>query len=134
MPKHLRVLFLIIGISRLQGMALRLVNERSGVTMTELAAQMGSINSQLTGIITALRGKGLVAREWNPDNRRVVNVMPTTQGLAVIQRNIATVASRYEAQLGSLTPAEQTQLLKKLQGSVSLLEKADILTAGTALL
>lgn len=134
MPRHLRVLFLIIGISRLQGMALRLVNERSGITMTELAAQMGSINSQLTGIITALKGKGLVARGLNPDNRRVVNVMPTTQGLAVIQRNIAAVASRYEAQLGSLTPAEQAQLLKKLQGSVSLLEKADILTAGTALL
>ncbi|WDF83231.1 MarR family transcriptional regulator [Lacticaseibacillus pabuli] len=110
MPKHLRVLFLIIGISRLQGMALRLVNERSGITMTELAAQMWSTNSQLTGIITALEGKGLVARERNPDNRRVVNVMPTTQGLAVIQRNIAAVASRYEAQLGSLTPAEHEEV------------------------
>lgn len=116
-----------LGLTRLQGLALRSVNQRPGITMTELAQQIGITNPQLTRIVTTLEDRGLVKREHNPENRRVVNVQSTEQGVALIAQNVEAVAARYDQALQTLTPAEQTTLVRDLQTSMRLMKKAGIL-------
>ncbi|KRN18681.1 MarR family transcriptional regulator [Lacticaseibacillus camelliae] len=116
-----------LGLTRLQGLALRSVNQRPGITMTELAQQIGITNPQLTRIVTTLEDRGLVKREHNPENRRVVNVQSTEQGVALIAQNVEAVAARYDQALQTLTPAEQTTLVRDLQTSMRLMTKAGIL-------
>lgn len=118
-----------LGLTRLQGMALRFVNAQPGITMTELAMQIGITNPQLTRIVTTLEGRGLMRREHNPQNRRVVNVQSTDKGVALIAQNVKAVAARYDRALQTLTPAEQQALIKDLQASMRLMKKAGIISS-----
>jgi len=115
------------GLTELQDFTLRTVNDKPGITMTQLSTKIGITNSQLTRIITTLEKAGLVKREHNTENRRIVNVQSTSAGLDLIQQNINAVAKRYDEQLQQLSEAEQKALISSLQTSLELLNKAGIL-------
>ncbi|KRM72102.1 MarR family winged helix-turn-helix transcriptional regulator [Lacticaseibacillus brantae] len=118
-------------LTQLQGFVLRTVNNQPGLTMSQLSSQIGITNSQLTRLIATLESMDLVRREHNPDNRRIVNVQSTPTGLNLIEHNIAAVALRYDGLLQQLSSKEQTTLIESLKTSLTLLEKAGILTTDT---
>ncbi|GAA0281032.1 MarR family transcriptional regulator [Cryptosporangium japonicum] len=54
--------------------------------MTELAAYLGLDKSTLSGLVDRAEKRGLLAREKNPDDRRVVDVFMTPAGSELADR------------------------------------------------
>ncbi|WP_459128775.1 MarR family transcriptional regulator [Guggenheimella bovis] len=73
-------------ISRKQLYAMSVLNERGQMNMTQLAQGVGVSNQQLTKIVDVLVQKGMIQRSYNPNNRRVVLVHLTDEGVNYITR------------------------------------------------
>ena len=119
-------------LTRLQMVALQTINKHAGITMSQLSALLGIKKSQLTGIVNVLEKRGLAQREHNPENRRVVNVQRTDKGQAVIAKNVRLIEARTSAGLNTLDEVEQQSLIKHLQISIDLMNKAGIIHADGA--
>jgi DNA-binding MarR family transcriptional regulator len=94
----------------------------SPLPMNELAILLGCDNSNVTGLVDRLEARGLVARQANPDDRRVKTVVLTTAGTRLRARLLEHV-SRPPAGFERLSPAEQRQLrdlLRRLLGDDSV--------------
>ncbi|WP_298177059.1 MarR family transcriptional regulator [Saccharomonospora sp.] len=68
------------------------VLEAPGITVTELARQLGMQQSNVSTAVRALVGRGLVARQRCPEDRRVTRLSPTEKSLAA-RESIDTVWS-----------------------------------------
>src|ERR687887_832141 len=69
-----------VGLSPVQGMALRHLQSDQPRTMSELAAALKCDNSNVTGIVDRLEAAGLVERRPAPHDRRVKTVVATALG------------------------------------------------------
>jgi len=74
--------------------------------MGELAEALGTGVSTVTGIVDRLVDHGLVVREEDPRDRRVVYGIPTPQGLALIDRLVLETRERFTALLVNLSDEE----------------------------
>ena len=74
--------------------------------MGELAEALGTGVSTVTGIVDRLVDHGLVVREEDPRDRRVVYGLPTPEGLALIDRLMLATRERLAALLVNLTDEE----------------------------
>jgi len=81
----------------------------SPLPMNELAAVLACDNSNVTGLVDRLAARGLVARQANPDDRRVKRVVLTTAGTSLRGQLLERVG-RPPAGFERLSPAEQRQL------------------------
>jgi DNA-binding MarR family transcriptional regulator len=81
----------------------------SPLPMNELAGLLGCDNSNVTGLVDRLQARGLVARQANPDDRRVKTVVLTTAG-SRLRAQLAQRVSRPPVGYERLSPAEQRQL------------------------
>jgi DNA-binding MarR family transcriptional regulator len=77
--------------------------------MNELAAVLACDNSNVTGLVDRLEARGLVARQPNPEDRRVKTVVPTTAGTRMRSELLERIAQP-PAGLANMAPAEQRQL------------------------
>jgi DNA-binding MarR family transcriptional regulator len=77
--------------------------------MNELAGLLGCDNSNVTGLVDRLQARGLVARQANPDDRRVKTVVLTTAG-SRLRAQLAQRVSRPPVGYERLSRAEQRQL------------------------
>ncbi|MFC6171114.1 MarR family winged helix-turn-helix transcriptional regulator [Loigolactobacillus jiayinensis] len=117
------------GLTRLQAIALRNVYKHPGITMTELAKTIGITRPQLTRIISILEERGLVRRQHNEENRRIVNVYRTEKGEAVVKQHMQLVQQRIQAQIDTLGVKDRETLSLSLQTSINLMVKANIIKA-----
>lgn len=104
-----------LGLTPAQGRALRTV-ARTGepLRMGELAERMGIVPRSATSLVDALVTAGLVVREADPDNRRVVLVRLSPGGQDV-QDRMARARTQAAARILSPLSAEQAgQLLALL--------------------
>jgi DNA-binding MarR family transcriptional regulator len=81
----------------------------SPLPMNELAAVLACDNSNVTGLVDRLEARGLVARQANPDDRRVKRVVLTAAGSRLRDQLLEHVG-RPPAGIERLSPAEQRQL------------------------
>jgi DNA-binding MarR family transcriptional regulator len=81
----------------------------SPLPMNELAAVLACDNSNVTGLVDRLEARGLVARQPNPDDRRVKRVVLTTAGTRMRMELLDRIAQP-PAGLANMAPAEQRQL------------------------
>jgi MarR family transcriptional regulator, organic hydroperoxide resistance regulator len=81
----------------------------SPLPMNELAAVLACDNSNVTGLVDRLEARGLVARQANPDDRRVKRVVLTAAGGRLRDQLLERVG-RPPAGIERLSPAEQRQL------------------------
>lgn len=89
---------------------LRLLNRTPGISQQELARRLQMHASRLVAVIDALEERGLVARETNPDDRRIHRLRLSAAGgeaLAAIGRVART---HEEAMCAGLSEAERAQL------------------------
>ena len=103
-----------------------LVTFTDGLTMTELANKLGVSKGNVTGVVRGLRERGLVDRNRQRTDRRVLRVVITPHGKAEWDRMQAEYRRVVEAMLHGL-PADQarhlTSALIRLQ---QVLDDADI--------
>ena len=90
----------------------------SPLPMNELAAVLACDNSNVTGLVDRLEARGLVARQANPDDRRVKRVVLTTAGIRLRDQLLESVG-RPPAGFRRLSPAEQLQLRDLLRRVVA---------------
>ena len=81
----------------------------SPLPMNELAAVLACDNSNVTGLVDRLEARGLVARQANPDDRRVKRIVLTAAGSRLRDQLLERVG-RPPAGIERLSPAEQRQL------------------------
>ena len=97
----------LAGLSPAQASALGTVSRRDGLTLGELAAAEQVQPPTVTRLVTSLENAGLVARETDGTDRRVVRVTITAEGRRALQR-IRTLKNAYlTRRLAALDPAEQ---------------------------
>ena len=85
--------------------------ERSGPRrLTALAVQEGVTQPAMTQLIARLQDSGLVRREADPADGRVVQVRLTDQGREMLARRRAVRAERLAGILARISPADLTAL------------------------
>ena len=85
--------------------------ERSGPRrLTGLAVQEGVTQPAMTQLIARLEGSGLVRREADPDDGRVVQVWLTDQGRDTLARRRAVRAERLAVILDRISPEDRAAL------------------------
>ncbi len=99
----------LAGLSPAQASALGTLNRLGNPTLGELAAAEQVQPPTATRLVTTLESAGLVARETDGDDRRVVRVRITAEGRRNLQR-IRTLKNAYlTRRLAALDPAERAQ-------------------------
>jgi DNA-binding MarR family transcriptional regulator len=97
----------LAGLSPAQASALGTVNRLASPTLGELAAAEQVQPPTVTRLVTSLESAGLVAREIDGIDRRVVRVRITTEGRRNLQR-IRTLKNAFVTRrLAAMDPAEQ---------------------------
>ena len=108
----------LAGLSPAQASALGTVNRLSNPTLGELAAAEQVQPPTVTRLVASLETAGLVARETDEGDRRVVRVKITAEGRRNLQRIRSLKNAYLNRRLAALDPAEQ-QLAESM---TSLLE------------
>jgi DNA-binding MarR family transcriptional regulator len=98
-------------IPRSELLAVLLLQRRSDMTMCELAEDLGAPLSTATGIGSRLVRRGLVSRDRDPDDRRIIRVRLTAQGRALAVRLRKHVDSLIQHVTSALTEEELAQLI-----------------------
>jgi len=97
----------LAGLSPAQASALGTVNRLTSPTLGELAAAEQVQPPTVTRLVTSLESAGLVTREVDGADRRVVRVQVTAEGRRTLQR-IRTLKNAYlTRRLAALEPVEQ---------------------------
>ncbi|GAA0433627.1 hypothetical protein Aca07nite_01750 [Actinoplanes capillaceus] len=82
--------------------------------VTELAAYLGLDKSTMSGLIDRAERRGLLAREKNPNDGRVVDVFLTPAGHELTQRLYGEARAILAPELDRLRPDQREQLLALL--------------------
>lgn len=83
--------------------------------MGELARRVAVTEKTITGIVDRLERDGLVQRERDPADRRVVHVSLSPAGAALWRRIDAEITRKLVAFLGLLEPGDRRDLLRILE-------------------
>jgi DNA-binding MarR family transcriptional regulator len=95
--------------------------DRSGPTrLTALAVREGVTQPAMTQLISRLQDSGLVSREPDPDDGRVVRVVITDEGRAVLAARRAERAERLAALLARISPEHRAALAAALPAMEAL--------------
>ncbi len=91
-------------------------------TPAELADLAHVTRATMTGLVDTLERDGLVKREPDPDDRRMMSVTLTPKGQALLETILPPHFKRMAALMGSLTEAERktlVDLLKKIRSQAA---------------
>ncbi len=88
------------------------IGQRESCIMREVSEHLQVAVSTMTGIIDKLEDKGLVRRERNDEDRRIVRVILTGKGRKVHQSNVENYMELSRRMLQSLNESEQDVYLE----------------------
>lgn len=83
--------------------------------MTDLAAHLGLDKSTMSGLVDRAERRGLLARDKNPQDGRVVDVFATPAGLELIHRLLMEFRREMAPATERLTPEQRDQLTRLLE-------------------
>jgi DNA-binding MarR family transcriptional regulator len=104
------------GLTAPQVTALRILVKSGGLSLKELSARMGLAHSTVSGIVDRLEKRELVARQVDPDDRRISRVVVTdlvTQYVGEVMQSQKQSRLARALQLGS--PEERRLVLEGLR-------------------
>lgn len=81
-----------------------------GMTFVELSRELLVTSGNLTGIVDRLSAAGLVRRQPDEQDRRVIRVLLTAQGTSLIEEVVPRHASDLEELLGALSQEDHIKL------------------------
>jgi len=98
------------GLSGPRASALSVVVFGGPITLGELAAAEQVKPPTMTRLVSGLEGQGLVRREGDPSDARLVRVRATPKGIRILQEGRARRIARLQAALEDLSPGELATL------------------------
>ncbi len=107
------------GITQSQLSGLATIERRGPMTIGELSGVEQVQPPTMTKIVAALVDGGLVARETDPDDRRMAWLRATTEGVKLLQRS----RKRKEAYLAKRMRSLEPRQLAVLQEATEILEQ-----------
>jgi len=109
--------------------ALLWLGEDGPLTMGELARRVAVTEKTVTGIVDRLERDGHLARERDPDDRRVIRARLTARGEEAYGRIDGEIHASVQRLLGLLGPADRRALLRIVN---RIIEKLGVEDAGPA--
>jgi DNA-binding MarR family transcriptional regulator len=103
-----------LGVTASQGYILLAVPDEASITMNDLSVKMRLANSTMTRMVDQLVQKGMVTRDPDPQDRRIVLVRLTEQGIQVRSNLKDTLQDLFSKVLGSLGEKQRDDILKSL--------------------
>jgi DNA-binding MarR family transcriptional regulator len=101
-------------LSLTQLRVLGILRDRRG-RMSDLAAHLGLDKSTMSGLVDRAERRGLLARDKNPQDGRVVDVFATPAGLELIHRLLMEFRREMAPATERLTPEQRDQLTRLLE-------------------
>ena len=90
------------------------------LTVGELSLHLDRAQSVVSELVTRLVGKGLLARERDPDNGRRTLVWLTDEGIAFLQRDRRVLSTDLVARtMSRMDPADREALLRGLRALIA---------------
>ena len=109
-----------------QLMCLLSVVQAGSMTATSISREIHVSPSTVVGILDRLEEKGLIRRERNRDDRRVVAGAPANEGYRIAQQAPSPVEKTLADALITLPQDEQTKIASSLERIVNLMEAQHI--------
>jgi DNA-binding MarR family transcriptional regulator len=110
-----RVTIQELGVTASQGYILLALPEMDSISMNDLSIKMRLANSTMTRMIDQLVQKGMVNREPDSQDRRIVLIRLTGQGLDVRNRLQNTLQDLFSQVLGDLPEGQRDEILHSLE-------------------
>lgn len=123
---HSRKLTAEYRITGPQLVCLLTIGEKGKVTVRELADNVYLSPSTVVGILDRLEKKGLIHRERDREDRRLVNIMPTEEGLALANNSPSPLQDKLAEALEQTPELEQVTIALSLERIVDLMEAKKI--------
>jgi DNA-binding MarR family transcriptional regulator len=102
-----------------------MIDKHGAVPMTRVAELLGSGLPTATGLVSRMEERGLIRRDHDTKDRRVVLVSLTDAGAAEIRDLHETRQRRMAAAIAHLSPTEQTELLTAIRSLRSALARVN---------
>ena len=102
-----------------------MIEKQGPLAMTRVAELIGSGLPTATGLVTRMEERGLVRREHDTRDRRVVFVTLTDEGNTELQTLHLARRQRMAAAISHLTGGERTQLLSSIRSLRGAFERVD---------
>jgi len=99
-------------VSVSQCYALERVVEAGGMTVNDLAASLYLDKSTASRIANSLVDKGYLARARDPEDGRVVRLVPTPAGSALCRQILADIAGEYTEMLADFSPEVRSGIIR----------------------
>lgn len=112
------------GIGRGQGLVLRALAEKDGMTQTEIAEKLDIRPSSLGELVVKLEENGFVERRQNENDKRVINVYLTEKGREMDKEFMNSRRQSAEAWCAGLSEEEKALLSELLGKLVSSMEES----------
>jgi DNA-binding MarR family transcriptional regulator len=114
-------------LTKMEMLELVIISSNEGLTMSELANQIGTSKVQISRSVSGLEKDGFVHRETNGLNRRNVNVYLDEAGRQLFVQKKQQVEERLNSKAAEMSQEDYNQLTDALSDAVRLLRKYDIL-------
>ena len=108
-----------LDLTQKQYAVLELVFANPGASQVDLARTLGTDRATMMALVDRLEGRGLIARQPSPRDRRRQDLQLTTEGVALLaeaRRRIARHERRFKARLGADDTAHLLAVLGRLVG------------------
>lgn len=97
---------------------------RKGVTnMSEITQYLGIPLNTTTGIISRIEKRGVVRRERDPDDKRIVTVTITQEGIEFLTDELNYISYYYNRIMDSISEEEKILLLKLISRFLDIVSK-----------
>ena len=123
---HSRKLTAHYQITGPQLVCLLTIVENKKMTVKELADNVYLSPSTVVGILDRLEKKGLIHRERDREDRRLVNIMPTEEGVGLANKSPSPLQDKLAEALEQTPELEQTTIALSLERIVDLMEAKKI--------
>jgi DNA-binding MarR family transcriptional regulator len=110
-----------MGLTAMQYTALSVLERRDGLSSAQLARRSFLRPQTMHEMVLALEGRGLIARERDPRNRRVLLASLTEDGRDLLKRCEPTVMAIEERMLSSLSAGQREVFRESLDAGVASL-------------
>jgi DNA-binding MarR family transcriptional regulator len=114
-----------LGLTNLQMGVLGALLHRNGCTMSELAEDQMVVRSGATRIVDDLVGTGLVERQAEPQDRRVVRLRITPRGREVVATIHREASQALGTILARMDEPDQEALLRGLESFIRAVQSLD---------
>ena len=103
-----------------------LVRERAGCQMHEIAASLGISRPAATGLMDRLIAQGLVRREGDQKDRRIVRVRITAKGQKIVDAIWDQKRRTIMKVFGRISPSDRSQYISILERVVTNLTQQEL--------